>query len=624
MRWPVVWGAAAAGLASLALFFSDGSSQSRLFWIGVPAVLVAAVGWAWRRPRLPLSGAVFFCAFAAFVVWQGVSIAWSIQPSRSWDYTNRGLVYFAFAAVGALVSSAPPRRFAAVACVLLGALFVWALAAKVIPGLYPDYERLARLRYPLGYWNELALLAAASVPFGLWALGPRHDRRARLGGALLLFAALVVTVLTYSRVGIVLTVVAALVWLWLDRDRLAALGPLAVAWIVGAVVAGVALLLPGVSSDGVTHHARVRDGLVLGAVLVVGAAVVGFASRFVLSRAVDPRIARAAAVALVVLVLAALAAAVVRAGGPVDFVSARWHEFSNRISAQVPESPTRIISVSSSNRWRWWTEAWNAFTDKPLQGTGAGTFELVDRVERDSPLATTEPHSVPLQFLSETGIVGFLLYAAVVAAAVVGILRRERTRVWLALALGAALCFVHSWVDIDWDFVAVQGPLFLSVGALVSGPATPMPARRWVVSGAVGVCALAALYSVTSPWLSANRVAAANDAIERNKPGLALTEARSAHAFNPLSVDALFVEALVETDDAKALQLYRRARDLEPTNPETWYQLGAFELFIKQPRAAYRDLNHSYTLDNFLFGSKTLAGHQLDEARCKVDPATCP
>ena len=624
MRWPVVWGAAAAGLASLALFFSDGSSQSRLFWIGVPAVLVAAVGWAWRRPRLPLSGAVFFCALAAFVVWQGVSIAWSIQPSRSWDYTNRGLVYFAFAAVGALVSSVPLRRFAAVACVLLGALFVWALAAKVIPGLYPDYERLARLRYPLGYWNELALLAAASVPFGLWALGPRHDRRARLGGALLLFAALVVTVLTYSRVGIVLTVVAALVWLWLDRDWLAALGPLAVAWIVGAVVAGVALLLPGVSSDGVTHHARVRDGLVLGAVLVVGAAVVGFASRFVLSRAVDPRIARAAAVALVVLVLAALAAAVVRAGGPVDFVSARWHEFSNRISAQVPESPTRIISVSSSNRWRWWTEAWNAFTDKPLQGTGAGTFELVDRVERDSPLATTEPHSVPLQFLSETGIVGFLLYAAVVAAAVVGILRRERTRVWLALALGAALCFVHSWVDIDWDFVAVQGPLFLSVGALVSGPATPMPARRWVVSGAVGVCALAALYSVTSPWLSANRVAAANDAIERNKPGLALTEARSAHAFNPLSVDALFVEALVETDDAKALQLYRRARDLEPTNPETWYQLGAFELFIKQPRAAYRDLNHSYTLDNFLFGSKTLAGHQLDEARCKVDPATCP
>jgi hypothetical protein len=362
---------------------------------------------------------------------------------------------------------------------------------------------------------------------------------------------------------------------------------------------------------------------VFGAVLVVGALVVAVGSHFLLARAVDPRIARAAAVALVVLVLAALAAAVVRAGGPADFVSARWHEFSNRISAQVPESPTRIVSVSSSNRWRWWTEAWNAFTDKPLQGTGAGTFELIDRVERNSPLATTEPHSVPLQFLSETGIIGFLLYAAVVVAAVIGMLRRERTRVWLALALGAALCFVHSWVDIDWDFVAVQGPLFLTVGALVSGPATPIPARRWLVSGAVAVLALAAVYSVTSPWLASNRVSAAYTAMEHNHPGHALTEARSAHAFNPLSVDALFAQALVEPDYAKVLQLYRRARDLEPTNPETWYQLGAFELqYLKRPRDAYRDLNHSYTLDSY--GPASLKGGPLDQARCQVDPATCP
>jgi O-antigen ligase/polysaccharide polymerase Wzy-like membrane protein len=623
MRWPVAWGAAAAGLAFAALFISHGSSQSRVFWIGAPAVLLAAIGWAWRRPRLPFLGSVFFSLLAAFVVWQGVSIAWSIQPSRSWDYTNRGLVYFAFAAVGALVSSVPLRRFAAVACALLGALFLWALAAKVFPGLYPDYERLARLRYPIEYWNELALLAVASVPLGLWAVGPRHDRRARLGGGLLLYAGLVVAVLTYSRVGIVLTVVAALAWLWLDRDRLAALGPLAVAWIVGAVVAAAGLLLPGISSDGQPRDVRVQDGLVFGAVFIAGAVVVGLASRFVLARAVDRRVARAAAVALVVVLLAALAAAVVRAGGPADFVSARWHEFSNKTSAQVENDPNRILSGNSSNRWRWWKEAWNAFTDKPLQGTGAGTFELVDRVQRDSPLATTEPHSVPLQFLSETGIVGFLLYAAVIASAVIGILRRERSHVWLALALGAGLCCAHSFVDIDWDFLAVQGPLFLTVGVLVSGgPATPIPARRWLVSAAVGVCALAAVYSLTSPWLAANRVAAAYDAIERNHPGQALTDARSAHGFNPLSVDALIVQALVEPNYTKALQLYRQARDLEPTNPETWYQLGAFELFIKRPRAAYRDLNQSYTLDSY--GPASLKGGPLDRARCLVDPATCP
>jgi tetratricopeptide (TPR) repeat protein len=104
----------------------------------------------------------------------------------------------------------------------------------------------------------------------------------------------------------------------------------------------------------------------------------------------------------------------------------------------------------------------------------------------------------------------------------------------------------------------------------------------------------------------------------------AVTDARSARAFNPLSVDAIFVQALVEPN-AKALELYRRARDLEPKNAETWYQLGSFELrSLRRPRDAYRDLNQAYTLDHFLFGPGTQPGRDLDRARCLVDPSTCP
>src|SRR4051794_7985784 len=255
---------AAAALCFAALFLSDGSSQSRLFWIGTAAIIVAAVGWALTPPTLPRRAVVFFVAFAAFVVWEAASIAWSIQPARSWDYANRSLVYLAFAAVGALLGGVRPRRLAYAAALLLGTLFAWALAAKVIPGLYADYGRLARLRYPLGYWNELALLAAASVPIGLWLL-----RRVRVAGALLLYGAIVVVVLTYSRVGIVLAVLAAVTFLALDEQRLETIGPWAVAWIAGAAVAGAGLLLPGVSNDGQAHHVRVHDGLLFGAALVV-------------------------------------------------------------------------------------------------------------------------------------------------------------------------------------------------------------------------------------------------------------------------------------------------------------------------------------------------------------------
>src|SRR2546427_11084087 len=88
MRWPVAWGAAAGGLAFGALFFSDGSSQSRIFWIGAPAVVLAAIGWAWRPPRLGLWGVLVFLSLAAVVGLPGVSIAWAGEPSPSWGYTK--------------------------------------------------------------------------------------------------------------------------------------------------------------------------------------------------------------------------------------------------------------------------------------------------------------------------------------------------------------------------------------------------------------------------------------------------------------------------------------------------------------------------------------------------------
>jgi hypothetical protein len=604
--------AAAGGLAFVALFLSDGSSQARLFWIGAAAVVVAAAGWAVRPPSLPPAAVAFFTAMAAFVAWQGASIAWSIESSRSWDYANRGLVYLAFAAVGALLGGVSLRRLTYGASALLGALFLWALAAKVIPGLYSDYGRLARLRYPVAYWNELALLAAAAVPIGVWLL-----HRLRIAGALLLYGGLVVVVLTYSRVGIVLSVLAALVALALDERRLEALGPLAVAWIAGAAVAGAGLLLPGISSDGQSSHTRTVDGFLFGLVLVLGAAVVWVCLRYVVTRAVSPAFVRGVAALLVALIVAALAASVVRAGGPVGFVRDRWHEFSNPVGVQVGQTPSRLASTSSSNRWRWWQEAWNAFVDHPAQGTGAGSFGLTDRLERKSPLAVVEPHSTPLQVLSEVGVVGFLLFSAVVVTAVLAIRRRSTP---LVLALG--VCLLHSFVDIDWDYLAVQGPVFMTVGALAAGPRGRR--RGWLPLGAVGLCALAAVYSLASPWLSTQRLNAAYDSISAGNLIGARDEAKSAHSFNPLAVEPLWLMAGLAPTRAESLRLYRQARDLEPKNAQSWYLLGSFELHqLKQPRAAWRDLNQAYTYDRYIFTPGTPPGRDLDRARCLVDPSTC-
>src|SRR2546423_13765496 len=170
-----------------------------------------------------------------------------------------------------------------------------------------------------------------------------------------------------------------------------------------------------------------------------------------------------------------------------------------------------------------------ASADHRGNGTGAGSSGLADRLERKTPLAVVEPHSTPLQFLSELGIVGFLLFAAVVATAAVAI----RRRAILPLALALAVCLLHSLVDIDWDYVAVQGPLFLTLGALATGP--PATQRvRWLPATAAAVCALAAVYSLASPWLSSHRLNAAYDSLSSGNLLGARDEAKAAHSFNPL------------------------------------------------------------------------------------------
>src|SRR6266545_4695386 len=100
----------AGALVVWALFFGRGDSPSRLAWIGGAAVCLAALVAAAacdRRvalPRVGRYGAAFVACFAGLILWQGLSVVWSVQPDRSWDYVNRGLVYLALLAFGSTVA----------------------------------------------------------------------------------------------------------------------------------------------------------------------------------------------------------------------------------------------------------------------------------------------------------------------------------------------------------------------------------------------------------------------------------------------------------------------------------------------------------------------------------------
>jgi hypothetical protein len=612
---------ATGALVVVALFDGGGSTYGPLVGIGGGAVALAAAALALALfgvaplPRLDRVGLACVGLLAGLVVWIGLSVLWSVTPDRSWEYFNRGLVYLAFTALGLFIAAWFPGALRVVAgglAVLLAAVILWALLGKVVPALYPDGARIARLRDPIGYWNGLALLAATAVPLGLtFAIRREFPRWVRIGAVTLVFAAAVALLLTYSRGGVVVALLVLAAFLALTTQRLEAVVAMLISLPAAVGVAAWAFTQPGIASDLQPASTREVDGLQLGLALMVAGTAVAGAAYLVLEREErwrpritwklsGARLAGGAAAALLVAVL------VVSRGDPVDWTRDGFREFTNPVS-QAGSNPQRLGELNLNSRWTWWEEAWTLFTDEPTGGTGAGSFAVARRPIRINTTFATEPHNLALQFLAEAGIVGFLLFAGFVATATVGVVRAMRSTVGgeaaaaTALALALLAYLLHALIDYDWDFIALTGPALVVLGVLL---ATGRPSITRVRSplwatGAILV-AVVSLFSLAAPWLATRYVDDAFAAIDRGDDQAALDAARRAQTWNPLAIEPLLAEAAAEEargDGRSALVRYVEAVELQPLNWRTWYELGFFELNTGRRERAIRHLQRSRELD---------------------------
>jgi hypothetical protein len=355
-------------------------------------------------------------------------------------------------------------------------------------------------------------------------------------------------------------------------------------------VLALAFALHGVTSDGQPHATRVHDGITFGAAVLIGALVAVILS--LLPRPEPTRGFRAAA-ALLVGVVAAIALGIAAA-----HAHTWWRQFRSPASPEVTNTQSRFVQAGSNHRWVWWKEAWRAFEHHPAVGTGAGSFRFTNLRYRASNVdAATEPHDLPVQFLSETGIVGLVLFAGATLALIAVARRRSDAELALALALPAYV--LHGLLDIDWDFLAVTGPVLLIAGALVARSA---PAPRFSAGAALagGGVALATLLSLFAVWLADRWSGDAAAALAT--PHHAITLAKRARSLDPLSVDPLFTEALAEQELGhltQARNLLLEATVVQPQNPETWYMLGEYDLrTLGCARHALAELQRFYALDS--------------------------
>ena len=613
-RW-AAWLLLGAGgvLAAVSALLSSGSSSGRLAWLGVAALCVAAaLGVAalagLPRPALSREALVALGFLVAFVCWNGISVVWSIEGDRSWAYLNRGLAYVAFAIVG-LALGPYVRRWSYVLAAVLALPLGWALLGKAVPALGGS-GRVARLSSPIGYWNALGLLFAMALPLALWLVARREHRHwLRTAGVVYVYALVVGLLLTYSRGGVLAAGAAAALWLVLGRPRVESAAALLLGGGAGLGVAVWAFSRPGLAEDGQTHATRVHDGAWFAVVFSLAAVAVA-AIAYLGSLAEERRPlsgARRRLVGRVALSVLVGGVAVGLVGLAVESKPQGWfREFAAQPtdpSQQV--GPQHLANASSSSRWLWWKEAWHAWNGQPWRGTGAGTFELTHRLLRTNDIVVTEPHNVPLQFLSETGLVGFFLAITSIGAAAVGVVRRLRglrggeQAAAAALAVLAAAYVLHSLVDFDWDFVAVSAPFFLSVGALLGGPAVRDEPRLVWTPVPAAVAAAVAL-SLLTPWFAEHATDSARTAIADGRPVQAYRDARDARSLNPLALNPLLVQALALEqlgDFQGARRLYVDAVGLQPLNWWPWYVLGHFEEGQQDWVRAIRPLERSVELD---------------------------
>jgi O-antigen ligase len=513
-----------------------------------------------------------------------------------------------------------------------------------VPGLIDLNQTgpIPRLQQPFGYWNALALFVAMAVPMALALCIDRTRspqlRLAALVGIELMFLTIA---FTYSRGGLVALVVALGVALTLGGGRLRGLLWLGVALAATILPMVLGLVSHSLNTAHVSLSQRSSTGAELAGVVVVsvialvlaGGRVLTLEERVQITPARARRIARGLLGIVALAVLVALAVVTFSHRGLTGTFSHAVHSFTASRGAN-DTNPNNLLSADSGNRWVWWKEAVGAFSARPLGGWGAGSFPVVHLLYRRNDLGVLQPHSVPLQYLAETGLIGALLaigaFLALATAAlrIVQRLAPGRERLVAAALLGAVAAYgVHACYDWDSDIPGVTLPMLVFAGALVGsagfasrarsaepvahlpttlpprGSGTPGPGLRLVAIVVVALAMCAYALSVALPSLATDKASSAVLAASPGTPAAlreADQQARVATRLDPLSDAGLLAEAIVaerRKQLSTARALYIQALDRNPSDINAWEQLSYIETLARRYRPGIEAAQRVLQLD---------------------------
>jgi putative inorganic carbon (HCO3(-)) transporter len=268
-----------------------------------------------------------------------------------------------------------------------------------------------------------------------------------------------------------------------------------------------------------------------------------------------------------------------------------------RVAALSPSHGSVLTSRSPM-----WPAAWQTFLRHPLLGQGPNTYYISYLQNSSVPPDGLfyHAHSLPLNILAETGLLGAAAFLWLVVAAVRALWRKfqsaDQARLPVVLAGFAVLAVVlgHGIVDV---FYVWSLPLWATVIPLAVAVAQPAEAGRkrvrpwWLLA----IVALGwATVWVLQPYNQGVRLAD-DGQLEQARPYL--VEALRRDPASPVPhqqlalLDSFLVEAAPDSAEApalrqEALQEMGRATQLDPTWSLNWANLAALEADQGDPNAA--------------------------------------
>ncbi len=520
------------------------------------AVLAAALLLAGRSLPRGLA-AVAVAALLAFAAWCLLSTAWAESGDRALTEGDRWVVYGLYLLVVLLLLV--DRRDVEV---LLGSAVFGILGVagydliRMLDGHGRELFSGSRLLEPLGYVNGMG----GFFLLGLWPLLAVAERARRpllagaAAGAATVLAALVL--LTDSRGTAFAFVVSALAVSALLPGRRRR------AWLVLVLLAGLLFAwgpltdvtreVPGVAAQAATTVQRGAEWALLAGVCVgvlwsvASAATASLAGR---SEATRRWSRQASDVLLGAVAVAVVVAAAVAIHDPAGRISSQYRAFTE---LKPVKGESRFTS-GGGNRYDYWRIAWRQFADHPLDGVGAGNFDRTYYLERRTNEDVHQAHSIELQTLGDTGLVGAVLLAAFFAAALVAAWRlataahRREAAAGVAVAATGTFAVWLAQTSVDWLHL-IPGLTGVALGAaavLLRGPTRGQPGSIRLAKPAllaVVPLAIAAIVLIGRPTISEHLRSEAREQL-RSDPRAALGAAEESLSLNPDSLQGHYLKA---------------------------------------------------------------------------------